>query len=116
MPHDARKLLEDVRHAAQLIDQFTAGRSLAHYRADELLHAAIERQFITIGEALSRLTDLNATLAAGITDCRRIIGFRNALVHGYDVIDDEIVWLVIGRDLPVLKQQAEALLAGLGGG
>jgi len=36
-------------------------------------------------------------------DGGQIIGFRNVLVHGYDAIDDQIVWQVIQQPLPVLK-------------
>jgi uncharacterized protein with HEPN domain len=114
MPHNAQTLLEDVRHAARLIQDFTSGRSLADYSADALLHAGVERQFITIGEALTRLEKLDATLAGRITSYRQIVGFRNVLVHGYDAIDDSIVWQVIQRDLPLLRQQVEDLLANLG--
>lgn len=52
--------------------------------------------------------------AAQIMSYRQIIGFRNVLVHGYDTIDDQIVWRVVEQDLPILRQQAETLLAGLG--
>jgi uncharacterized protein with HEPN domain len=112
MPHDAPMLLDHVRQATRLIEEFVTGRSLADYGADAMLHAAVERQFIIIGEALSRLEKLDTALAARITHYRQIIGFRNVLVHGYDAVDDQIVWKVIQNDLPALRQQAENLLAG----
>jgi uncharacterized protein with HEPN domain len=112
MPHDAQTLLEDIRHAAQLIQDFATGRSLTDYTSDMMLRSAVERQFIIIGEALSRLEKLDAALSGRITNYRQIIGFRNVLVHGYDAIDDPIVWQVIQQDLPELKKQAEDLMAG----
>jgi uncharacterized protein with HEPN domain len=114
MPHDPQTLLEDVRRAAQMIVDFTSGKSVADYTTDVMLHAAVEREFIIIGEALSRLEKLDAALAVQIMSYRQIIGFRNVLVHGYDAIDDQIVWRVIEQDLPILKQQAETMLIGLG--
>jgi uncharacterized protein with HEPN domain len=114
MPHNAQTLLEDVRQAAQFIQDFTTGRSLPEYSTDAMLRAAVEREFIIIGEALGRLEKLDATLAVQITAYRQVIGFRNVLVHRYGVIDDSIVWQAIQDDLPVLKQQAEALLTALG--
>jgi uncharacterized protein with HEPN domain len=75
-----------------------------------MLRAAVERQFILIGEALSRLEKLDPPLAAQIADFRKIIGFRNVLVHGYEAIDDQIVWSTIQQHLPVLRQQVESLL------
>jgi len=114
MPHNPPVLLEDIRHAAQQIQNFTSGRSLNDYQTDELLRAGVERQFILIGEALSRLEKVDAGLAMQITDFRRIIGFRNVLVHGYEMIDDQIVWQTIQQHLPILKGQVEKLLASFG--
>jgi uncharacterized protein with HEPN domain len=114
MLHSAPTLLEDVRRTVELIQQFSAGRSLADYVAEPLLRSAVERQFIVIGEALSRLEKLDAAITHQITDFRNIIGFRNVLVHGYEVIDDQIVWKTVQDHLPILKQQVESLLARFG--
>src|SRR5260370_30006320 len=100
MLHNAPTLLEDIRRAAELIQQFTASRSLAEYAAEHLLRSAVERQFILIGEALSRLEKLDPTIARQIADYRKIIGFRNVLVHGYEMIDDSIVWNTVQHHLP----------------
>jgi len=32
------------------------------------------------------------TILNKISEHRRIIGFRNILVHGYDMVDEVIVW------------------------
>jgi uncharacterized protein with HEPN domain len=114
MPHNPPVLLEDIRHAAQQIQNFTSGRSLNDYQTDELLRAGVERLFILIGEALGRLEKVDAGLANQITDFRRIVGFRNVLVHGYETIDDQIVWQTIQQHLPILKDQVEKLLASFG--
>ena len=79
MPHDPRVLLEDVRRAAELIRTFSAGRSPDDYRSDDMLKAAIERQFIVIGEALSRLERTDPSVVSRIGDYRKIIAFRNTL-------------------------------------
>jgi uncharacterized protein with HEPN domain len=114
MLHNTPTLLEDIRRATEFIQQFTASRSLAEYAAEHLLRSAVERQFIIIGEALSRLEKLDAANASQITDYRKIIGFRNVLVHGYEMIDDQIVWNTVQDHLPILKHQVESLLAGFG--
>jgi uncharacterized protein with HEPN domain len=113
MPHESRKLLEDMRRQAALIQAFTAGKTLPEYQAHDMLRLAVERQFEIIGEALGRLLKLDAALVAQITNYRKIIDFRNAITHGYDVIDDLLVWDVIQNKLPLLRQQVEALLATL---
>ena len=46
-----------------------------------------------------------------ISDFRKIAGFRNALVHGYDSIDDTISWGVVTTKLGILKAELDRLLA-----
>jgi uncharacterized protein with HEPN domain len=46
---------------------------------------------------------------ARITDHRRIIAFRNVLIHGYDALDDQIVWDAVTAKLPILKSEVEAM-------
>jgi uncharacterized protein YutE (UPF0331/DUF86 family) len=49
---------------------------------------AVEREFEIIREALSRLIKVDAAVAEGIIERRRIVAFRNILVHGYADVDD----------------------------
>lgn len=108
---EAKKLLEDVRQAASLIVSFVEGKRLPDYTADPLLRSAVERQFEIIGEALNRLAKTESAVANRITHASRIIAFRNILIHGYDLVDHEVVWDVIETHLPLLRQEAQDLLA-----
>lgn len=111
MPHDCRKSFEDMRRAAEFLLSATAGRTLDDYRADEMLRSAVERKFEILGEALNRLHKVDPILAAQIPHHRQIISFRNVLIHGYDMVDEAVVWRIIQQDLPVLLQRLEAMLA-----
>jgi len=64
MPPSAADLLKDVRAAAGLIVQFTAGRALSDYSTDALMRSAVERQFIIVGEALAQRERLDPATAA----------------------------------------------------
>ena len=107
---EAKKYLHDIRQAAELIANFTAGKTLADYEGDALLRSAVERQFEIIGEVLAQLARLDQAVAARITDYRRIIAFRNILIHGYAEIDNRIVWDIVESKLPMLRREVSALL------
>ena len=40
----------------------------------------------------------------------QIIGTRNRLVHGYDLVDYDIIWSTITEDLPPLVAELEKIL------
>ena len=98
------KYLFDIRQACDLLTQFTENKSLADYSADPLLRSGVERQFEIAGEALNQLLRLDPAYASRISDARRIVSFRNRLIHGYDSLADDIVWGVLETNLPVLRR------------
>lgn len=53
MHRDARAYLWDVQEAAEAIKKFIAGMDFETYSQNEVVHAAVERKFGIIGEALS---------------------------------------------------------------
>lgn len=63
-----------------------------------------------MGEAIGRIAGLDAATAARISEQRRIIAFRNLLIHGYDLLDDELVWDTVNTEVPVLLLEVEGLL------
>ena len=111
MNHDLKAYLYDIREACNQIIEFTMGLSFEKYAANGLVKAAVERKFVTIGEVMMRIKREYPETLERISSHYRIIGFRNVLVHGYDVIDDATVWSAVTDSVPVLLQEAQALLS-----
>ena len=99
---EVKKYLFDIRLAAGRVQEFTAGKTFEDYATDVLLRSAVERQCGIVGEALSQLDKVDPESAVRITDRKRIIAFRNILVHAYAQIDDRVVWGVIRSNLSTL--------------
>lgn len=53
--HDPKKLLFDMKQAADRLGRFADGRTFDDYVADDYFRSAVERQFEIIGEAMTRL-------------------------------------------------------------
>ena len=106
-----KKRLFDALSACDAIGDFVQGRDFAAYRSDKMLRSAVERQFEIIGEALAQASIVDSTLPERFPELRRIVALRNRLIHGYDSVDDEIVWDIVQFKLSVLKKLLTAFLA-----
>lgn len=102
-----------VVESADAITEAVAAITFDDYCNSRLIRAAVEREFITIGEALTNLSRINSGLFACIDQAPRIISFRNKLTHEYDRIDDTLVWGVIEIYLPRLVKRCSQLLRQL---
>ena len=100
--------MADIRESAYIADD-TAGHSFEFFRADRRVRQLVERNLQIIGGAMRRLSREDPGLAGRITAYRRIIGLRNALIHGYDVINYPTVWRAVQESLPVLRAAVDKL-------
>jgi uncharacterized protein with HEPN domain len=110
MQPESLKLLRDMRDAVETIVAHTQGRTGEDYNQLRWLRDAVHWNFTVIGEALSQLDRLDPSTSRRITEYRRIIGFRNQLIHGYGVIQNEITWNIIVQKLPTLRRELSDLL------
>ena len=109
MDIEIKKYLFDIKTSVESIETFLGEkRDFTIYKLDKMLRRAIERELEIIGEALNRIDKIDPTI--NITSKKQIINMRNRVIHGYDIIDDEIVWGVIVRHLPILKNEVTELL------
>ncbi len=109
MDLEIKKYLFDIQESIDSIEKYLGDkRDFKVYVADKMLRRAVEREFEIIGEAMSRIEKLDSTL--NITSKRQIISMRNRVIHGYDKIDNEIIWGTIVRHLPTLKIEIQELL------
>jgi uncharacterized protein with HEPN domain len=99
-----------IRDACEALVAFAKDHSVEDYRTDAMLSAAIRWNLMIVGEAMSKLTKIDANVAPAITNVPQIIAFRNRLVHDYPATNPEDVWLIILEDIPLLLSEVSALL------
>lgn len=109
MTEKGLKFLYDILHAIELIEEFTAAISNYNdYVNDLKTQSAVERQLGIIGEAVNKYDNLHPDNS--LEHSRKIVGFRNRLIHAYDAVDSSMVWAIIKRHLSPLKDEVHQIL------
>lgn len=109
MRREIRKYLFDIQEAIDSINDYLGGkRDFQVYLDSKILRRAVERELEIIGEATNRILKVDPHIA--IVDSRRIVNLRNLVIHGYNQVDNVIIWGLISRDIPLLQKQVEELL------
>jgi uncharacterized protein with HEPN domain len=110
MNDETRKNLIDILQAAEEIQNFVCGMDFKAYQNKPVTKRAVERDFEIIGEALNRIKYTGDELLENISEHHRIIKFRNILIHGYDIVDEAIVWQAVTNHLPILIREVKEVL------
>ena len=97
-------LIEDIWEAIEKIERYTSGMPRKSFEEDEKTTDAVVRNLEIIGEAANRLPDSFKGEHSEI-EWIKIIGLRHRIVHEYFGVDLGIIWEIIQRDLPAVKQQ-----------
>ncbi len=109
MKREIKKYLFDIKTSIDSIFSYLGEeRNFIEYQNNKLLRRAIEREIEIIGEAMNRILKIEPTIQ--IENARQIVDTRNWVIHGYDKVDDVVIWGIVSKHLPKLKEEIEALL------
>jgi uncharacterized protein with HEPN domain len=101
-----RHMLDYSREAVALLRD----RKRADLDSERTLGLPILRCVEIVGEAASRVP-VDIQQRHQNIPWPQIIGMRNRLVHGYDIVDYDIVWSTVTQDLPPLIAELEKILS-----
>ncbi len=107
--YDILACLKDIEQSIIEIYQFLPQeRNFIAFQKDLKTRKAVERNIEIIGEAMNRILQTNPNIK--ISDSRKIVDTRNRIIHGYDSVSDDVIWLIINRYLPNLEKDVKELL------
>ena len=107
--YDIFACLKDIEQSIIEINEFLPEeRNFFAFQNDLKTRKAVERNIEIIGEAMDRI--LKADPNFQITDSRKIVDTRNRIIHGYDSVSDDVIWLIVNRYLPILQKEVQELL------
>jgi len=103
------KYLVDISESIFHVEEFTRDMdSFFDYEKNLLVKRAVERELEIIGEAMRRILDIDEGIE--IQHSRRIVDLRNRVIHGYDKVDDAVIWGILKKHIPLLKSEVGKLL------
>ncbi len=108
MTDKTKKYLYDILESVQSIEDYLKDVDFFQYEKNKMVRRAVERELEIIGEAMSALLKIDDEVE--ISSSKRMIGMRNRVIHGYDKIDNGVVWGTIKIHLPILKNEIKKLL------
>lgn len=88
---DIKLYLNDIVDSINAIKDFTADMSFEEFYTDRKTYSATLREYIVIGEAISKLINL-LEKEIPTYPWKMVKDFRNFIVHEYFGIDPQIVW------------------------
>lgn len=110
-PEREELYVQHMLHAGQAILNYARGGK-RHFMETPMAQDAIVRQFEIFGEAANRISQASRDAFPQIP-WRSIITLRNRLIHGYDEVEIERVWEIIGTSLkhalPELRRMKDEL-------
>ncbi len=101
--------LRHILDAIDAIERLTAGKTLAEYRANPDLAAAVERYIERLSEASRHLPEPRTENYATV-DWRGVADIGNVLRHAYEQVIDDEIWQTITVDLAPLKTAVAGML------
>ncbi len=96
-------LLDDICEAIDRIEQYISGMSFDVFSKDRKTVDAVVRNLEIIGEASNRLPAGFKNSHSQI-EWHKVVGLRHRIVHEYFGIDLQIVWQILQKDLPSLRE------------
>ena len=106
---EEKKLLKDIQDAILSIDEHLEGKRIfSQYLNNKTKRRATERELEIIGEAAGSLLKISPHIL--LSHARLVVDLRNRVIHAYDAIDNEIIWKIIMKDIPLLHNEVNALL------
>jgi uncharacterized protein with HEPN domain len=104
--------LRHILQAIERIQAYTVDLDEASFLTNTVKQDAVIRNLEIIGEASGAILRKYPEMSATRSDIpfRAAYQMRNALMHGYFIVDLGAVWLTVQADLPPLAAQAQQLL------
>jgi uncharacterized protein with HEPN domain len=109
---DDKVFLRHILDSIGKIERYLQDFDYEKFQQDEKTIDAVVRNIEVLSEAANNLTrDFRSNTPQ--IEWRKIIATRNRIIHGYAMVDLEIIWNITQNDLKPLREEIEKILEDL---
>ena len=109
MNKDPQIFLQHILESIEWIEKDTKGMSKKDFLENVPMQDAVVRRIEIIGEAIRNLPSELKKENSDVS-WQDIMDMRNKIIHEYFGVDLELVWEVVKKDVPFLKEQVNRIL------
>ncbi len=102
MSRKAELFIKDILEYMGRAEEYVEGYNLNNFLVDKKTCDSVLRCLEVIGEATKGVPDVLRNNYPSVP-WRDMAGMRDKVIHGYFVVDYEMVWLVVKEDIPIIK-------------
>lgn len=109
MIKESRIFLLHILESIEMVEDYLKGKKKNDFLKSSLLQDAFVRRLEIIGEAVRNIP-ASVRKAFPEIPWQLVADMRNKLIHEYFIVDLDLVWEVVKKDLPRLKEQIKKVL------
>jgi uncharacterized protein with HEPN domain len=108
-PDELLKYLLDIESVIDEIEGVIehCGHDFQKFEEDFMAVRTVERDLSIIGEAVNHISKEFPKVE--FSSIEHIVGLRNLLIHSYDNVDQGVLWGIVKKDIPVLKEEVKSV-------
>jgi uncharacterized protein with HEPN domain len=109
MSNEFLDYVEDILDAMDKAEALLVGVAYEVFEADFRINFAVVRALEIVGEAARRIPEEIRQRYAEVPR-RGMAGMRDRIIHGYDIVDLQVVWDVVRQDIPRVRPHLDRIL------
>ena len=106
---DWKLYIEDIVSSIEKIEEYNQNLDFHAFKENNLVIDAVVRNLEVIGEAAKNVPE-EIKKKYSFIPWLQITGLRNKIIHAYFVVDLKIIWQIIQKDLPELKESIRKII------
>jgi len=104
--------LNNIKESIRLIEDYLKGKSFSDLESSYLLRDGVCKRMEEIGENMKKIS-LKIKKKYPNIKWRDFIDMRDFLTHVYQIVNMKKLWVIIEKELPLLKNQINNLIEAI---